>query len=76
MVASKSQTKNVINPICTETDYQAALARAKIILQAQAGTPELGELDELATLIEAYEFQHYPISDLNAGEYINYKTTC
>ena len=66
---------NTMNPICTEADYQTALARAKAILQAQSGTPELDELDELATLIEAYEAQHYPIPDLDSNEDIEYKTT-
>ena len=64
---------NAIKPIRTEADYQAALARAQVIFQAQAGTPELDELDVLATLIEVYEAQHYPIPDPDPIEYIKYK---
>lgn len=64
---------NSIKPIRTEADYQAALTRAEVIFQAQPGTPELDELDVLATLIEAYEAQHYPIPDPDPIEYIKYK---
>ncbi len=46
----------------TEAEYHAALQRVRIILQAQPGEPEFDELDTLATLIEAYEALHYPMS--------------
>lgn len=62
-----------IKPIRTEADYQAALSRADTIFQAQAGTPELDELEVLVTLIEAYEAKHYPIPEPDPIEYIKYK---
>ena len=46
----------------TEAEYDAALERAADLMDAEEGTPEADELDALATLIEAYEDKHYPIS--------------
>ncbi|AMR26500.1 hypothetical protein A0257_04850 [Hymenobacter psoromatis] len=64
---------NAIKPIRTEADYQATLARAEVIFQAQPGEPEFDELDILTTLIEAYEARHYPIPEPDPIEYIKYK---
>jgi HTH-type transcriptional regulator / antitoxin HigA len=50
-----------IRPIKTEADYDAALARAAELMDAEEGTPDADELDVLATLIEAYEDEHYPM---------------
>jgi HTH-type transcriptional regulator/antitoxin HigA len=50
-----------IRPIKTEADYDAALARAAELMDAEEGTAEADELDVLATLIEAYEDKHYPM---------------
>jgi HTH-type transcriptional regulator/antitoxin HigA len=50
-----------VRPIKTEPDYDAALARAAELMDAEEGTPEADELDVLATLIEAYEDEHYPM---------------
>lgn len=48
-------------PIRTDDDLDAALARVNEIFFAKAGTKEADERDVLATLIEAYEDEHYPI---------------
>ena len=45
--------------IKTEADYEAALARAEELMDAEEGTREADELDVLATLIEAYEDKHW-----------------
>jgi HTH-type transcriptional regulator/antitoxin HigA len=50
-----------VRPIKTEADYDAALARADRLMDAEEGTPEADELDVLVTLIEAYEDEHYPM---------------
>jgi HTH-type transcriptional regulator / antitoxin HigA len=50
-----------IRPIKTEADYEAALARAAALMDAEEGTAEADELDVLATLIEAYEDKRYPM---------------
>ena len=50
-----------VNPIRTEEDYDAALARMDVIFFADIDTPEGDERDILFDLIEAYEEKHYPI---------------
>lgn len=50
-----------INPIKTEADYDAALERIEMLMDAEMDTPEGDELDVLVTLVEAYEVKHYPI---------------
>jgi HTH-type transcriptional regulator/antitoxin HigA len=52
----------VIKPIKTETDYDAALEKISSLMDAKAGTPEADELEVLATLVECYESEHYPIN--------------
>jgi HTH-type transcriptional regulator / antitoxin HigA len=47
--------------IKTEKAYKMAVNRLESIADAPIGTPEADEADELATLIEAYEEQHFPI---------------
>ena len=50
-----------IRPIRTKKDYQAVLRRIDELLDASPGTPEGDELDVLATLLDAYENQRFPI---------------
>lgn len=50
-----------INPIRTDADLDAALARLYEIFQADSGTPEGDERDILLDLIEFYEDKHHPI---------------
>jgi HTH-type transcriptional regulator / antitoxin HigA len=50
-----------IRTIKSEPDYEAALARAEVLWDAEAGTPEADELDVLAMLIEKYEDAAYPL---------------
>lgn len=47
--------------IKTEKAYKMAINRLESIANAPIGTPEAEEADELATLIEAYEEQYFPI---------------
>jgi HTH-type transcriptional regulator / antitoxin HigA len=51
----------VVKPIRTEADYEAALAEVERLWGAKAGTPKGDRLDVLATLIDAYENEHYPM---------------
>ena len=53
-----------IRPIKTEQDYDWALAEIARYFENQpdVGSPEGDRFDVLATLIEAYENDHYPIS--------------
>lgn len=50
-----------IKPIRTEEDYEAACKRIDEIFQAEPGTPEEDELEVLATLVDKYEEEHFPI---------------
>ena len=47
--------------IKTLEDYQAALVEIEQLMNAQLGTPEGDRLEILATLIEVYEKECYPI---------------
>lgn len=50
-----------IRPIKTNKDYASALKRIEELMSAEAGTAEADELEVLATLIELYEKQNFPI---------------
>ncbi|MDX2223645.1 MAG: helix-turn-helix domain-containing protein [Rhodospirillaceae bacterium] len=50
-----------IRPIRTKADYKAALKEVERLWNAEPGTPRGDRCDVLATLIEAYEAEHYPI---------------
>ena len=50
-----------VNPIRSEEDYDAALARLSEIFQAEIGTLEGDERDVLVDLVECYEDKHHPI---------------
>ena len=50
-----------IKPIRSEADYEWALRRVEELWNSPEGSAESDELDILATLIEAYEQEHYPI---------------
>jgi len=61
-----------LRPIKTVEDYEAALTEIEKLMNAQLGTPESDRLEILATLIEAYEKEHYPIEPPDAVEAILY----
>ncbi len=50
-----------LRPIRSEADYEAALKKVERVWGAKSGTPEGDRLDVLATLIDAYEAQNFPI---------------
>src|SRR6266481_1324510 len=50
-----------IKPIKSERDYEQALQRVESLWKSPEGSVESDELDVLATLIEAYEREHYPV---------------
>ena len=61
-----------IRPIKTEADYQAALAEIDRLFDADPNTPAGDRLDVLATLVEAYEEQHYNLPAPDPIEAITY----
>ena len=48
-----------ITPISNEKDNQRALARMEKIFDARKGSEEGDELEILATLVDAYENEHF-----------------
>lgn len=59
----KAKPLKSIRPIRNEADYDAALKEIEIYFahEPKDGTPEADRFDLLATLIEAYEREHWPI---------------
>jgi HTH-type transcriptional regulator/antitoxin HigA len=51
-----------IQPVRTEAEYDAAVARLTQLMDAEPGTAAGDELDILATLVDAYETKHFPIA--------------
>src|SRR5260370_22592469 len=50
-----------IKPIKNERDYEEALRRVESLWKSPEGSGESDELDVLATVIEVYERDHYPV---------------
>lgn len=50
-----------IKPIRTKADYRRALAEIETLMSAKPGSSEGDRLDVLATLVEAYEREHFPM---------------
>ena len=62
-----------LRPIRTETDYENALIVIEQFWGAKGGTPEGDHLDMLATLIDAYETEHYPMDPPDPIEAIKFR---
>lgn len=62
-----------IKPIKSEGDYEKALQRVESLWNAPEGSAESDELDVLATLIEAYERDHYPVGLPDPVEAIRFR---
>lgn len=62
-----------IRPIKTKRDYEKGLRRIEALMSAQPGTDEGDELEVLATLVEAYEQKHFPVSAADPVEAILFR---
>jgi HTH-type transcriptional regulator / antitoxin HigA len=62
-----------IKPIRTEADYERALRRVEELWDSVGGSAESDELDILATLIEAYERENYPVDLPDPVEAIKFR---
>jgi HTH-type transcriptional regulator/antitoxin HigA len=62
-----------LKPIRTQADYEQALAEIEPLWGAKSGTPKGDHLDILATLIDAYETEHYPIDPPDPIEAIEFR---
>ena len=64
---------NELKPIRTKADYNKALAEVERLWGAKSGTLEGDRLDVLATLIDAYETEHYPMDPPDPVEAIKFR---
>ncbi len=62
-----------VRPIRTKRDYEAALKEVERLWGAKAGTTEGDRLDVLATLVDAYETEHYPMDPPDPVEAIKFR---
>jgi HTH-type transcriptional regulator/antitoxin HigA len=64
-----------IRPIHTEADYKATLKEIAALMDSdpELGTPEGDRLDILATLVQAYETKHAPITAPDPVEAIKFR---
>lgn len=62
-----------VKPIRTDADYEAALAEVEQLWGAKNGTPKGDRLDVLATLIDAFEAEHYPMDPPDPIEAIKFR---
>src|SRR6202521_3765434 len=65
--------KAEVKPIRSKRDYEAALREVDRLWGAEAGTREGDRLDVLATLIDAYETEHYPMDPPDPIEAIKFR---
>jgi HTH-type transcriptional regulator/antitoxin HigA len=63
----------VIHPIKSEEDYNNAMLRIDALMDARLGTEEGNELDVLATLVEVYERDNFPIESPDPVEAILFR---
>lgn len=61
-----------VKPIKTKQDYKSALAELERLFDAHANTPDGDYVEVLATLIEKYEEEHYPIDAPDPVEALEY----
>ena len=62
-----------LKPIRTKADYEKALAEVERLWGAKSGTPKGDRLDVLATLIDTYEAEHYPMDPPDPIETIKFR---
>jgi HTH-type transcriptional regulator/antitoxin HigA len=62
-----------LRPIRSEADYRAALSDVERLWGSRTGTPEGDRLDILATLIDAYEEQRYPVDQPDPIDAIRFR---
>jgi HTH-type transcriptional regulator/antitoxin HigA len=62
-----------VKPIRSKRDYESALKEVERLWGAKSGTRDGDRLDVLATLIDAYEEEHYPIDPPDPIEAIKFR---
>lgn len=64
---------NELKPIRSKEDYEKALAEVERLWGAKSGTSKGDRLGLLATLIDAYEAEHYPMDPPDPVEAIKFR---
>ncbi len=62
-----------VRPIRTKRDYEVALKEVERLWGSKTGTRDGDRLDVLATLIDAYEAEHYPMDPPDPIEAIKFR---
>src|SRR5258707_10836288 len=62
-----------VRPIRSKADYEAALKEVERLWGAKSGTRNGDRLDVLATLIDAYEGEHFPLDPPDPIEAIKFR---
>lgn len=62
-----------LKPIRTKADYERALTEVERLWGAKSGTSNGDRLDVLATLIDAYETEHFPMDPPDPVEAILFR---
>jgi len=62
-----------IRPIRTDKDYQEALSRIELLLDARPGSDEADELEILGLLVDEFERKHFPIDEPDPLEAIKFR---
>ena len=62
-----------IKPIKNEEDYIRTLKHIESLMDAKPDTPQMDELEVLATLVEVYEEQHHKIEPPDPIEAIKFR---
>lgn len=62
-----------IRPIRNERDHERALKRIQALMSAKVGTDDGDELDVLATLVDAYEANNFPVDSPDPIEAIRFR---
>jgi HTH-type transcriptional regulator / antitoxin HigA len=65
--------RNELKPIRSNADYRDALNELERLWGAKSGTPKGDRLDIIATLIDAYETEHYPMDPPDPVEAIKFR---
>jgi HTH-type transcriptional regulator / antitoxin HigA len=63
----------LVQPVRTEADHDAALARISELMGAELGTEASDELEVLVTLVDAYEAKRFPINTPDPVTVIKFK---
>src|SRR5579863_6285320 len=62
-----------IKPIRSKLDYERTLREVERLMESKPGTAEEDRLDVLATLVDAYESEHFPIDPPDPIEAIRFR---